>query len=73
MGGCGALLLLACLACLVTWNRETYRFRAHKRLIEDYVHSLVLGEMRSQHVHRGSSKREGLNDEEVQVITRERS
>lgn len=64
VGGVAALLLVAGLVYLLVWNRRSYRFRAYKRLIEDHVHTLVLG-MRSEHLH--TSKRGGLTDEGARV------
>ena len=43
------IILAAAVTHLAFRNARSYRFRAYKRLIEDHVHTLVLG-LRSEHL-----------------------
>ena len=43
VGGIAALALLTLVAGLALWSWRTFSFRAHKRLIEDQVYTIVIG------------------------------
>ena len=57
VGGVIGLLLLLWLLASAIWAYRAYSFRAHKRLIEDQVYSIVVG-MRSDDIFTAVSAEE---------------
>ncbi|KAK9803523.1 hypothetical protein WJX73_002438 [Symbiochloris irregularis] len=66
IGGVAAIALTAILLYSMRWSARSYRFRSYKRLIEDHVHTLVLG-LRSEHMLPYGSKRKGDAADEIDV------
>ena len=61
VGGFFGLLLLAWLIGSTVWSWRSYSFRAHKRLLEDQVYSIVVG-MRSDDIFAAGSAEETPNE-----------
>lgn len=66
VGGVAAIVLAAALLYTVRWSSQSYRFRSYKRLIEDHVHTLVLG-LRSEHLLPYNSRKKSFNSDDIDV------
>ena len=55
VGGLAALVVVGTLVGMVAWSSRSFAFRARKRVIEDQVHTLVLG-MRTEDRYIGARK-----------------
>ena len=68
LGALAAVAVVGSIATATVWSRRSYGFRARKRLIEDQVHTIVLGK-RSQDLYTSKSDVEAPESDDSQKVS----